>query len=63
MAADLRTRTKRLPFRRLDQGYGWGRICVTPGCDTILHHLHSGQRCYRCEDRIKREHRELQAVA
>lgn len=50
MTATLHTRATTQPFTREDQGYGWGRICKGEGCDTILHHLHEGDRCYVCEE-------------
>lgn len=32
--------------RRADEGFGGGRECAEPECDTVLHHLHEGDRCY-----------------
>lgn len=44
-------------FKRVDRGYGWGRICVEPGCGTRIHHLHKGDLCYQCDERREREER------
>ena len=63
MAADLQTRAKHQPVQRLDQGYGWGRVCVTPDCDTILNHLNPGTRCHPCEQRLERERAQLAMAA
>lgn len=49
--ATLQTRTSTQPFKRTDRGYGWGRICGTPGCRTRLNHFHDGDLCYVCESR------------
>lgn len=50
--------TKSRGFKREDQGYGWGRICTEPGCDTRINHLHQGDYCYACELRQEEEERQ-----
>lgn len=55
--ATLQTRTSTQPFKREDQGFGWGRICTEPECKTVLNHFHAGDRCYPCE--VQNNQREI----
>ena len=51
--ADLQTRTTpSKTFKRTDMGYGWGRICDRPGCETELCHLNKQPTCEVCQKRL-----------
>lgn len=39
----------------MDEGYGWGRICTTEGCEQKLHHRNGLTTCEACQLRERRE--------
>lgn len=56
----LHTRTTQTKdFKRVDIGYGWGRVCSEVGCDCELNHLNDKPVCNPCQLRLRAEGREV----